>query len=188
MARVWLWAAILMAPALADEIVLVSGGEPRATIVVQADAKPTVLAAAEDLRHYVRRLTGVDLPLSNDGTVVEGAGLYIGVCEPSLDEDPPAAEVGAEGEPQPALQRSTEPLQIHIGGHRAVVEVARGPAVGGLPAESEASHRRVGGWGGKPLQKRGGAQWRPQVGEQAAHRRCRLFASARSRAGVTFLG
>jgi len=56
--------------AVAAEMVIVEGGHPRATIVVAKDtagpAKQKIKAAAEELHSYVRKISGVKLPIVDD--------------------------------------------------------------------------------------------------------------------------
>jgi hypothetical protein len=80
----------------AANLELVHGGRPGATIVVANDRDPGLKRAAADLRHYVRAITGVELPTVTDGRRVEGVGLYVGRCEVSLDTDSPPADVTPE--------------------------------------------------------------------------------------------
>jgi len=80
----------------AEVIRLADEGRPLATIVVQKEADELVLDAAEDLRHYVQAVCGVELPLKEDGAAVAGAGIYIGRCAPTRDQDLPPAESNPE--------------------------------------------------------------------------------------------
>lgn len=80
----------------ADTVVLARDGQPAATIVLQAGADVKVKQAALDLQKYVRQICGVTLPVVEDGRQVDGSGLYIGNCEPSADEDLPAADLNPE--------------------------------------------------------------------------------------------
>jgi len=80
----------------ADTVVLARDGQPAATIVLQAGAEVKVKQAALDLQKYVRQICGVTLPVVEDGRQVDGSGLYIGNCEPSADEDLPAADLNPE--------------------------------------------------------------------------------------------
>ena len=78
------------------KVELVREGAARATIVL-ADGDDAVLKrAAGDLQHYVEAISGVRLPIRKDGRRVDGVGLYIGRCAPSLETDPPPADVTPE--------------------------------------------------------------------------------------------
>jgi hypothetical protein len=81
---------------LAAPLTLVQDGEPRATIVVQAKAPLALEMAATDLQRYIKKITGVELPLKTDGKMVNGSGLYLGNCEPTRQEDLPAKELNPE--------------------------------------------------------------------------------------------
>jgi hypothetical protein len=80
----------------AARIVLVRGGEAVATVVIPSDAPTVIRTAAEDLRHYVSAICGVDLPLRDDGSSVPGTGLYIGGCDAATAADLPGAELNPE--------------------------------------------------------------------------------------------
>ena len=80
----------------AADVVLVRGGKALATVVVPAAAHAREKQAAEELRHYVQAICGVDLPLREDGKRVPGTGLYIGRCEPAQEGDLPDAGLNPE--------------------------------------------------------------------------------------------
>lgn len=88
--------ALLSATASAETVMLAHDGEPAATIVVQKDADELVRAAAEDLRHYVQAICGVELPLRDDGVAVPGVGIYIGECAASKESDLPPEDGNPE--------------------------------------------------------------------------------------------
>jgi hypothetical protein len=82
---------LLLLPCLAsaEPITLARDGRAAATIVLPANAEPVLEGGALDLQHYVRAICGVELPITRDGRGVEGVGLYMGHCEPSLESDLP---------------------------------------------------------------------------------------------------
>ncbi|HCU34452.1 MAG TPA: hypothetical protein DGT21_03105 [Armatimonadetes bacterium] len=81
---------------LADHITLATGGKPAATIVIPAQANDKERLAAEDLKHYVQAICGVELPINADGRAVTGTGLYVGNCEPTQDGDIPGGDLNPE--------------------------------------------------------------------------------------------
>lgn len=87
--------AVAVATTAAD-LVLATGGKAQATIVVPAQAQKQELLAAQELRHYVQAICGVELPLREDGQAVPGTGLYIGRCSPTQESDLPAPELNPE--------------------------------------------------------------------------------------------
>ncbi len=70
-----------------ETVDLVRDDEPAATIVVaRKDGRPSdhegdeqLRKAAEELALYIRRLSGVDVPIRMDGARIDGAGLILGV-------------------------------------------------------------------------------------------------------------
>lgn len=80
----------------AAPVVLAAKGQAVATVVLPAHASDKEKLAAEDLRHYVQALCGVELPLRADGQAVAATGLYIGRCAPTRDSDFPAAGLNPE--------------------------------------------------------------------------------------------
>ena len=89
-------AAAVISPCTAEVIVLARAGKPLATIVVPAPAAAPIQSAARDLQTYVRLICQVELPIREDGRRVEGTGLYIGPCEPSVETDLPAKDLNPE--------------------------------------------------------------------------------------------
>lgn len=71
-------AGSFVAPAVGATFVLVTGGEPAATIVIAEDAQPSVTLAAEELRYYIERISGAILPLATDAETVTGARILVG--------------------------------------------------------------------------------------------------------------
>ena len=82
--------------ASAERVVLAAKGQAVATIVIPAQANEKEKLAAEELRHYVKAICGVELPLQADGKQVAGTGLYIGKCEPTEEGDLPPATLNPE--------------------------------------------------------------------------------------------
>ena len=62
-------AVLLCSPAASSECLLVERGEARAAIVVPDEPSPTVRRAAEELAHYVERISGAVVPVVPDGRV-----------------------------------------------------------------------------------------------------------------------
>lgn len=90
--------ALLITPTLvqAAPLTLVQNGLPNATIVLQADAPKPVQAAATDLQHYIRKISGVELPLKTDGKDVPGITLNVGKTESTRESDLPGAKLNPE--------------------------------------------------------------------------------------------
>jgi len=57
---------------------LVQDGQPKATIVIAADALDTNKEAAELLQESVRKISGATLPIIDDSQPVSGSAIYIG--------------------------------------------------------------------------------------------------------------
>lgn len=83
-------------PARSASVVLARDGQPRASIVLPAEAAEPLRTAARDLQAYVRAICGVELPVLDDGRTVEGCGLYIGACGPAQPSDLPDATANPE--------------------------------------------------------------------------------------------
>ncbi|MBD3291619.1 MAG: DUF4838 domain-containing protein, partial [Armatimonadia bacterium] len=75
-----------------ETAVLVRDSQPAATVVLPADAAPELAEAASELSGYVEKLCGVALPVRPHGETVDGTGIYLGQCAPSLPSDPPRAK------------------------------------------------------------------------------------------------
>ncbi len=89
-------AFVVSSPAWAEKITLIRDGQPNATIVVQADAPEPVKAAAEDLRDYIQKISGVELPLKTDGVATVGVNLHVGKTSSATQQDAPAASLNPE--------------------------------------------------------------------------------------------
>lgn len=83
-------------PAKAGSITLTRNGQPNATIVVQADAPEPVKTAAEDLRDYIHKISGVELPLKTDGVATTGVNLHIGKTASTTPQDLPSPSLNPE--------------------------------------------------------------------------------------------
>ncbi|MBD3292657.1 MAG: DUF4838 domain-containing protein, partial [Armatimonadia bacterium] len=70
--------AILIGTLPAMAVVLVDGGECRATIVVPADASEIVRFAAAELSDYLEQISGATVPMVSEGEAVEGVPVHIG--------------------------------------------------------------------------------------------------------------
>ena len=88
---------------MAESISLVKAGVATSTIVLPGDPAPEIEAAAAELSAYVETLSGVSLPIRNDGKRVEGVGLYLGECEPSQASDLPVVSTGLESSAREAF-------------------------------------------------------------------------------------
>ncbi len=84
------------AGAPAEVLTLAAGGRPQMTVVIPAKAAAPVVQAAEDLRHYVQKLCGVELPLRTDGQAVAGPAVYLDRCAKTTTADLPGLEVNPE--------------------------------------------------------------------------------------------
>lgn len=78
--------------ASAETITLVENEAPAATIVLPADVGPTIKKAAAELSSYVKRLSGVPLPIRSDGEGVQGTALVLGDKEAPLPAVVPPRE------------------------------------------------------------------------------------------------
>jgi hypothetical protein len=70
--------ALLAARAEGRDFVLVENGAPKATVVIAEQAGEKVKAAAEDLRNYLRKMSGAELPLATDATKPAGSLILVG--------------------------------------------------------------------------------------------------------------
>lgn len=61
------------------DFTLAHEGRPAATIVIPDDAQTSVRLAAEELRDYVKRISGAELPLATDAEPVEGPRILLGM-------------------------------------------------------------------------------------------------------------
>jgi len=59
-------------------LVLVRDGEPQASIVIAAEASENARVAAEELQHYVEKISGARLPILTDDAPVEGTVVLVG--------------------------------------------------------------------------------------------------------------
>jgi len=74
----------------------VENGQPRATIVIPADASPTVRAAAQELSAYLEKMSGARLPVVTEGQPVTGTRVDVGLT-PSGDDERVQIEAGPKG-------------------------------------------------------------------------------------------
>ncbi len=74
-------AALLLAASApaASQIELVSAGKPKATIVLraQAPAEGPERTAVQELQHFIRMMSGAEVPVATTGEVVEGAKIAL---------------------------------------------------------------------------------------------------------------
>jgi len=81
--------------ACAETLTLATNGAPAMTIIRSADDAAAV-AAADKLQAHVLKLIGVELPIADDGSTVEGPKVYVGECAGTVEGDLPPADVGPE--------------------------------------------------------------------------------------------
>ncbi len=72
-------AALAASAARAADLVLVDNGVPKATIVVATNATPSYALAAQELRHFVKRMSGAELPVATPDDSVKGPRILIGM-------------------------------------------------------------------------------------------------------------
>jgi len=65
----------------AAPVVLVEEGKPRATIVVPAEASPTVRRAADEVRGYLEKMSGARVPIAAEREAVDGMRIDVGLTE-----------------------------------------------------------------------------------------------------------
>jgi hypothetical protein len=76
---VWLILVVLMpSPIARADLTLASGGRSDYRIVIPAQAIPSEQHAAAELRHYLRRLGGVDLPIVEDSEAPRSREIVLG--------------------------------------------------------------------------------------------------------------
>lgn len=96
-----LWLAIVLAAApCTAQVTLVEDGQPRATVVIAADAAEKVHHAAAELQEYVGRMSGARLPLATDADEVTGALVLVGpsALTEAMDLEIPAGVTNARRE------------------------------------------------------------------------------------------
>src|SRR5437868_15408253 len=64
--------------AAAKGFVLVEEGRPKATIVTAAKPSENAAAAARELQHYVRKMSGAELPIATDEQEITGPAILVG--------------------------------------------------------------------------------------------------------------
>lgn len=101
--------ALLAAAPAHAEFVVVSEGAPRCAIVVPGDAHPAVMRAAEELRAYIERSTGAELPVVTEAEADGGPAIVLRV-------------VDCPGYPTEPLRRATDAYQISVTAQRALIE------------------------------------------------------------------
>ncbi|MBM3473324.1 MAG: DUF4838 domain-containing protein [Armatimonadetes bacterium] len=74
----------------ADGMVIVRDGQPAATVVTAADAGPKVSAAVAELREYVRKMSGAELPVATDAAPPEGRLILVGPSRLTRDLEVPS--------------------------------------------------------------------------------------------------
>ena len=66
-------------------LTLVEAGSPRATIVVAAEASEKAKLAAEELQHYVKKISGATLPIQTDEKGATGTLVLVGRSKQTED-------------------------------------------------------------------------------------------------------
>jgi hypothetical protein len=79
-------------------LVIVDAGKPAATIVTAAEPGPKVTAAAGELREYVRRMSGAELPVASDADPPEGRLILVGPSPLTRDLKIPSGLTNARRE------------------------------------------------------------------------------------------
>ncbi len=82
--------------AAAAPLTLVKNNQPNGAIVVDVTAAAPEKAAAHDLQLYVRKVSGVKLPLVNDPTTVSGVALHVGKTTATQESDLPDSKTNPE--------------------------------------------------------------------------------------------
>ena len=70
--------SVLFAPSARADLVLVENGQPRATIVVAADAGGVTQQAAQELQTYLERISGAHLDIRSENENVTGTRILVG--------------------------------------------------------------------------------------------------------------
>ena len=60
------------------QITLVESGQPRATIVIGANASAQAVEAASLLQEYVEKMSGATLPVQREGEISSGPRVFVG--------------------------------------------------------------------------------------------------------------
>lgn len=90
MTTVTLAICLVIAPATA--VVLVDGGQSRATIVVPAEAGEALVFAADELSGYLEQISGATVPVVSEGGAVEGVPVHLGATSVGREQMPAAPE------------------------------------------------------------------------------------------------
>jgi len=116
--------------------VLVDEGRPAATIITAANPSENASNAAVELRHYVRKMTGAELPIATEEQAPAGRLVLVGPSR--LTEKMPALKIPSGQTPQ----LREEGFVIHCRGDRLVLAGNdAGPYFGTRYAEAELLHR-----------------------------------------------
>lgn len=91
---------VSQAPPAMSSIPLVSGGQPKATIILAANATTTEQQAAQELHDYIIKISGADLPITSAVYgVVNGESrtkIFIGQSAPDVEGSKAAIAVGGD--------------------------------------------------------------------------------------------
>jgi len=105
-------AAVLALPLMAEKITLAKDSKPQATIVLPKNPHAKLVAAANDLQSYVKKICGVTLPIVKTGKKVNGCAIYIGQNELTSAED----KVSAKSDPD-TMVKNVRNGNIFINGY-----------------------------------------------------------------------
>jgi len=72
---------LVAAQAPASDLVIVANGQPKATIVIAAEANDKVKLAADELQTYVEKMSGARLPIVTDAENPQGALILVGTSK-----------------------------------------------------------------------------------------------------------
>ncbi|OUS72430.1 hypothetical protein B1748_24720 [Paenibacillus sp. MY03] len=67
------------------KLVLVENGKSRSTIILSQSATEYEKKAMQELKDFIRQISGVELPVADDTAEVQGTKIYIGRAAPDLD-------------------------------------------------------------------------------------------------------
>lgn len=79
------------------ELTVVKDGKSDWRIIVAPQPLPITLRAAEELRLYIRKATGADLPIEKTGTVSGVNNIFVGDCAASVEAGINSAAIKPEG-------------------------------------------------------------------------------------------
>ncbi|SDE25356.1 Listeria/Bacterioides repeat-containing protein [Paenibacillus sp. UNCCL117] len=96
------------------KLVLVENGESRSTIIMSQHATEYEKKAMQELKHYIRQISGAELPVAEDSAEVQGTKIYIGGAAPDLDAA--KAAIRAQGNEPDSFRLYVEEGVIQLAG------------------------------------------------------------------------